>query len=274
MMRSYIRAALIFSFLSLGLFAQEPTEPVGMPNDLDQQYVPGKNSILNSANTNLNAASRSYESSPVKNVIKFNALLLARSTASVFWEHKISSAFSVEGGLGVCYGVDYMQKMFAEMGDAFGGNSNYNKVKLNTLLQNSTYSGSPGPFLSLGAKFYFSYDAPDGPYFSFNLRYAKYNMMYNTDPNNGAVIIGDPNFDVKNFGFNIIYGYQIVSNSGGKASFVQDLFMGFGVKKTSYTGFYYPSNGSNNQPGYVNSGTDISQVQPAVILGYTLGFGF
>ncbi len=274
MLKLHIGAILVFGFLGLHLFSQEPGTPIGLPNDLDQQYVPDKNSILNSVN-NSTASSGGSESSIIKNVIKFNVSLLSRSTAAFFWEHSVSKAISLEGGVGGCFGVDYMQKMFSELGDGYGGNNNNNKLMLSKLLQNSTYAGSPSPFLSAGARFYFANDAPEGAYFSFSVRYASYNMTYNQDANNGMVVSGDPNFFVKNLGFNFLYGFQSSSDSWSRGGFVQDVFMGISIRKTSYTGFYFPSsNSSGGQPITLNRGADISQIQPVFLMGYSIGFGY
>jgi hypothetical protein len=270
MAKLYLRATLLFCSLSLGLFSQEQDSPIGLPNDLDRLYVPGKNSILNSS---YSISTASHESTPVKNIVKFNLTLLTRSTFAFFWEHPITKLTSFEAGLGATYGMDYMQKTFSEVTEDFGGANNNGSLKLYTLLQNSSYSGSPGPFVSGGMKIYYSDDAPEGSYISFNIRYSKYNLTY--DQNNGTAIGGSPDYSVKNLCFNLTSGHQFISKSLGKGSFVQDLYMSVGLRKVTYGGFTLPSsNSSYNQNTYVNSGLDITQMQPVILLGYTLGLGF
>jgi len=277
MIKNSFKFLLFACLFSIQIFAQvqKPGTPVGGdPNDLDEKFLPDKNSILNSSYTSKSSTGNSRESS-VHNVVKFNLGLLLRSTAGFSWEHPFGKLVSVEGSLGLTYGQDYCQKVFSQVLDAFATNQD-NHVRLSLLLSNSTYSG-PTPFIGAGIKLYFSNDAPEGGYFHFNIRYSGNNLIYapNANGNTNAIVSGSPDLSVRNLGFNFIYGYQIVSGTKN-VSFVQDLFVGFGFRKTSYTGFQTTTsnNQSQFQTVYVADGTTLSVVQPVFVLGYCLGFGW
>lgn len=277
-MKNYFKILLFICLLASSVYAQNRANPglqTGDPNDLDEKYIPEKNSILNSANNSKTTSGNSIQPD-IKNVFKFNLALLGRSTAAVFWEHPFGKLLSLETGLGVCFAQDYMQKTFSEVSDGFTTNDNSGHLKLHDVLSSSTYA-SPSPFLSAGLKLYFTDDAPDGSYVNFNLRYSTNNLTYVPNNENGFVAIsGSPDVTVKNLGFNFVYGYQLLSGTG-KAAFIQDFYAGFGIKHTGFTGFasqnYYNAALGQYQTVYFSDGSTQSVLAPVFLIGYSLGFG-
>jgi hypothetical protein len=276
MIKTSFKFLLFACLFSIQILAQVPkpgTYVGGDPNDLDEKFLPDKNSILNSSNNSKTNTGNSRESS-IHNVIKFNLGLLARSTAAFEWEHPFGKMVSVQGSLGLTYGQDFCQKTFSALFDL--GSSQGSRVSLNQLLTNATFASSTA-FFGVGAKAYFSADAPEGGYFHFNIRYSGNNLIYNPNVNgNTSVIVsGSPDLSVRNLGFNFIYGYQIVSGNKN-VSFVQDLFVGFGFRKTSYTSFQKTQSNNPNQfqTVYMADGATLSAIQPVFMLGYCLGFGW
>lgn len=274
-MKNSFKCLLFICLLCTQVYAQKTTIQPGDPNDLDERFVPDKNSVLNSAHDSKTSSDK-YGITSVHNVIKFNLGLLARSTAAFEWEHPFGKIVSVQGALGVTFGQDYCQRVFSEVVEGLGNNQD-KYIQEYQLLSNSTYA-APTIFVGAGAKFYYSDDAPEGGYFHFNIRYSGNNLTYdpNANGNTNAIVSGSPDVSVRNLAFNFIYGYQIVSGTS-HVSFVQDLFVGFGFRKTSYTGFQITS--SNNSQGYQQTvyyadGSTISHIQPVFVFGYCLGVGW
>jgi hypothetical protein len=277
-MKNSFKYLLFICLFGTHVFAQKQTTQTGDPNDLDERFVPDKNSVLNSANDSKNTSDKSYKNS--NNAIKFNLALLGRSTVAFEWEHAFGDIVAIQAGLGICVGQDLMQKTFAgEISDAFDlGSRNGNYVKLSEIFANSAFN-SPSPYLAAGLKLYFSGEAPEGSYVHFNLRYSTNNLSYaqtSQNYNNNVVFVGSPDITIKNLGFNLIYGYQVVSGSG-KYSFVNDFYAGFGIRSSTYNALNITqvnnANG-NYQTEYVNTGTMRSSIIPVVLLGYSLGFGW
>ncbi len=263
--------------MGTGLYAQKQTTQTGDPNDLDERFVPDKNSILNSANDSKNVGDKSYKNA--KNAVKFNLALLGRSTVAFEWEHAFGDIVAIQAGLGICVGQDLIQKNLAgEIADAFDlGTGNGNYVKLSEIFANSEFS-APSPYLSVGLKLYFSGDAPEGGYVHFNMRYSTNNLSYVQNPqnNNNAVFVGNTDITIKNLGFNLIYGYQVVSGSG-KYSFVNDFYAGFGIRSSTYNALNITqvnNPGGSYQTEYINNGTMRTSILPVILIGYSLGFGW
>ena len=267
---------LLFIFLhSISIYSQKKDVQTGDPNDLDQKFVPDKSSILNSVNST--STSSGHREGSVKNIIKFNLALLGRGTAAVFWEHPFGKVVSVEGGLGLCFDKDYMQGVFAgAFADAFDNGNNTSKyVPLSTLLNGATFAGGPNAYLSGAVKLYFTDDAPEGSYFSFNMRYYTNNLQVN--PTNSPLLQGSSDITVKNLGFNALFGYQFIG--GGKnVSLVNDFYFGFGLRRTAYDGIQVFSGVSpltgGSQTTWTPDGTTQTNLAPVFLIGYSLGFGF
>src|ERR1700756_4489838 len=273
MIKNSLKYLLFICFFSLQVFAQKEDIQTGDPNDLDFKFLPDKNSILNSSKDSRVSPDRENAKN-VKNIIKYNFALLGRSTIAFSWEHAFGSVMSLEGGLGVCIGQDYIQKTLAPVGaDIFNNNSN--SVTLSDLLANSTYS-SPSPFLSIGTKLYFTGDAPYGSYVHFSMRYSTNNLTYMPDYQNNTIFLGSPDLTIKNLSFNFIYGFQIITDVN-KVSITHDFYTGFGNRRTSYNDIAITSTTNsygNYQNEYINTGNTRSSIEPVVLIGYCLGLGF
>jgi hypothetical protein len=265
---------LICLFNAHLICSQNQGTQAGEPNDLDQAFVPDKNSVLNSVGSYASNTS-SGPNAVLKNIIKVTPTLLGRSIAAVTWEHTFGKTMSLEGSIGASYGRDYIQAAFAGVeNDAFSGNSGTQKyVPLSTILSNASNVGGATLFVSGGVKFYFTDIAPEGSYFQFNVRYYSNNLQYTPD-NGSTPVVGNSTVSVRNLGLNIIYGYQIVS--GRNSNFVQDLYFGFGLRRTAYDGFSIQttSNTYGTQTVYVSDGSTQTSLGPTFLLGYALGFGF
>jgi hypothetical protein len=275
-MKTYLQYLIFICLFSINTFSQKKDVQLGDPNDLDQKYVPDKNSVLNSVNSVSNSSGN--RDIAVKNIIKFNLTLLGRGAATVFWEHPFGKVVSLEGGLGLCFNRDFMQSVFAgAFADAFSNNGTYTKyLPLNKILTSSIYAGTPSVFVSGGVKLYFADDAPEGSYFSFNIRYYANNLQLTPPEGSNTQLIGNSSVSVRNLSFNVIYGYQVVS--GGKnVSFVNDFYFGFGMRRTGFDGVTTYS-GTNNNGGFQTTwapdGTTQSSLAPVFLFGYSLGFGF
>ena len=271
MKKTVLPFLILFYLLPLYAYTQKQDIPVGDPNDLDFRFVPDKSSILNSSHSSAFGSSESSNVS-LKNVFKFNLLLVGRSVAAFSWEHPFGKIVSLEGSMGLCYGQDILQKTFSAASSGFSQTQSSQYVGLNTLLTNSTFAGSPNLFLSGGPKFYFSDDAPKGSYFQLNIRYYSNGLNLTSSD---VQIIGSSNYSVRNLSLNFIYGYQIVSGSSSKAHLVQDLNIGFGFIHTSYNGVTTGTNTSNygTFSYWMQDGTRQSFSAPVFVFSYCLGFG-
>jgi hypothetical protein len=282
MIKSYFKFLFFICLFSINAYSQKKDVQSGDPNDLDQKFIPDKNSILNSTNSSSTSSRGGGRIDPVKNIFKFNLALLGRSTASIFYEHPFGKVVSVEAGLGLCYNRDFMQNVFSGVSeDAFDISSTSKYLPLSTILTNSIYSGSHSVFLSGAVKLYVTDDAPEGGYISFNMRYYSNSLLLNAT-DNALINNGSPatstDVTVRNLGFNIVYGYQFVG-SGKNVSVVNDFYIGFGMRRSAYdgittnTGIVNPNTGSY-QTLWVPDGSTQTSLAPVFLIGYCLGFGF
>lgn len=274
MIKTFFQYLILLNLFSLNVFSQKNNVESGDPNDLDQKFVPDKNSILNSVNSA--SSSSSNKDVAVKNIVKFNLTLLGRGIAPFFWEHPFGKVASFEVGLGLCFNRDFIQNLMAGVvADAFDNGTESKYLTLNKILINSTNASGPSVFLSGGIKLYYNDDAPDGSYFSFNMRYYTNNLALN--PPEGTQLIGNSSLSVRNLSFNAIYGYQLIG--GGKnISVINDFYFGIGIRRTGYDGVTNFS-GTNAITGayqtiWTPDGTTQSSLAPVFLFGYCLGFGF
>lgn len=247
----------------------------GPPNELDNQFVPDKNSVFNSEGTTGDGKDNS-DYSENKNIIKFNIGLLARSIASFQYERRISDQITLEGGLGMCYNRDFILSFSSEL---FGLNNKSNEIGLYELMTNSDFGGKT-LYSSLSFKLrYDSYYWDSEPYFELNTRL--YSNKFDMTPivneyatsYNGATLVGTPDITVRNTCVNIIYGVQYVT--GGKISTTHDFYSGFGMRNISYNKVTrdYDSNYSNNYI-YTNTSEKLKGVGFSFVCGYAFGIEF
>jgi hypothetical protein len=267
---------VIICLFNINLYSQNQGTQPGDPNDLDQAFVPDKNSVLNSVGTYA-SSSANNQTAALKNMIMFSPTLLGRSIASFTYERVLGNTVALEGGLGLCFARDYMQYVFASVAsDAFADNNvNQKYISLSNIMTNSTSTGGPSLFLTAGIKFYFSEIAPEGSYFQVNMRYYSNTLQYTPEDDNNIQFVGNSTVSVKNLNFNLIYGYQI--ESGKNSNFIQNLYFGFGIRKLSYNGISMETGtnaSGNTQTYYVADGSTQTSIAPTFIMGYSLGFGF
>jgi len=249
------------------------------PNELDKQFTPDANSIFNSSGKNgkVKGGGHSVE---IQNAIKFNPLLIPRSIFALFYERKIIDGLSLTGGLGFCYNTDKISGFFNSE-DFTLGFGNTDKLSFSGILSNSTFDGG-GPFLSAGVRIYTGgyFSAADNfnsGYFEINYRFTSVNLRLNPTINSNDKLAGDGTVNIRNSGFNLIYGYQL--STEGSIKTTHDFYLGTGIKSVRYDEFTRtlvdPNNGYS--PSYYQcspTGAKISQIRFMIIAGYAFGIGF
>lgn len=249
-------------------------ESPGTPNELDNQYVPDKNSIFNSdAKGGEEGVSSAID---VKNIIKLNATMLPRGIFALYYQKGITDQISLEGGLGACFNKDRVFGFVSGISDGFSGNSQV--VELNTIMR---YGELKGTSLFYSLSFRVSWDSYYDnvtPYFSLNTRYYTNKLLlsqindYQTDFER---LDGTPEVIIRNTSFNIIYGYQYITD--GKIRTTHDYYFGLGMRNTSFDEFIStritPSSG-DDYTLYSKTSDRLKVFAPSFIVGYAFGIGF
>ena len=282
-MKYRIYYIVLFLLINSVLFSQEEeknTKP-GKPNDLDKLYTPDKNSASPSNGSSSSGSTYGEK----KNFVKFNFALLARSTCGFFYERKITDWFSVQGGLGFCFGKDYAQYLATE-GEIFTLSPSNSKISLEKIQNNGTFlSGvTNNPFLSGAVRFSFDglysswYGNDDRKsYLELSVRYYKHHYSLTTLPYNnpGDKIIGGEDLSVKNTCYMLTWGSQIETDS--KLVTSHEFYVGAGIRRSTYNIFTstdpYNSFSSSNTT-YTNTLMEETIATPMFTIGYVLGFGF
>lgn len=248
----------------------------GAPNELDNQFVPDKNSVFNSEG-NAGEAKDDDSYSDINNIIKFNIGLLARSIAAFQYERRISDQITLEAGLGTCYNRDYVLSVSSEI---FGFRRSNNEIGVSELMTSSDFGGK-----SLYSSFSFrlrydSYYWESEPYFEINTRYYsnKFDITpivneYNSSYNGASILVGTSDITVRNTCINLIYGIQIVTD--GKIATTHDFYTGFGMRSLSFNKVIrdYDSNNTGIYT-YTNTSERVKGMGFSFVCGYAFGFGF
>ena len=275
-MRRFYREYLLKGLVLLGLtlpaqysFAQKN----GPPNELDKNFVPDKNSVFNTKSPGGREYVRSGE---IHNIIEFHPGYLVRNIFALQYERRLNDILGVQGGLGVCYGKDYFQMVMSPEGDFFGS-STVSSVKLNDILSKGN-TLNPNAFLNFALRVYTSgyyYGNYDGQgYIELGFRTYKNTIAFDASSiaGNGGIMVGGPEV-VKNMIYYINYGYHLESD--GKIPTTHNFYFGFGLRRTSYSGFT-SNQTSGSYTTTVNTMNSSIQnvIYPIVQVGYELGFGF
>jgi hypothetical protein len=245
----------------------------GAPNDLDKNYVPDKNSVLNSKG-NADKSSRAFD---CKNIIEFTPGLLIRNIFAVQYEHKFNDYLSLQGGLGLVYGKDMLQAAL-NPADDFLGNTN-STVKLGDLLSKgitvnkTAYLSAAVRVYTNGGGYYGYYDGSG--YFEVGFRHYSNSLQISGNPTagNGGQIVNDPIVDIKSNIYYLNYGFHLETD--GKLPTTHNFFLGFGIRSTSYNSFESQNTNSNysNSVNVMSATARESILTPTVLFGYELGFG-
>ncbi len=268
---------VLFGFLNSGLKSQNAP---GLPNDQDKNYVPDKTSIFNSDGKN-GTKERTSNNSEIHDLIELNPFMLARNIFALQYEHKFGDMFGVQGGLGYCYGKDYMQTIIPTWED--NGGSNIDDA---TLLTKGVYKGS-SLYLSLAARLYFnSYNRYSGDentgYLEMGIRHYKNSMLMSdstaitTGGGQGGYIHGAPTADIVTNLYYLNYGYHFATD--GKIRTTHHFYFGFGIRNSTYNQFdsyqAYNNSSGNSSTYYVMTPVTKTSVNFVVQCGYELGIAF
>jgi len=253
-------------------FAQKKQE--AQPNDMDEMYVPPKNSIFNPGD-----GAGSTSGTDKLNAVKFNPLLLTRSIGAVFYERWLTDGISVQAGLGMTYNKDRI------MGIGSSGEFTLSDNSTSTLtigqIMDQGVTDRKKLYASLGFRFFWGgyYDANN--YFELGVRYYANSLLIEDGPDsyNPGLTVGTPEVTVKNTSFNMVFGHQVYTD--GKVSTAHDFYFGFGIRSTSYDVFKSERRTIIDSSGYsteqdVHSKTFIREtiLAPSLIMGYAFGFAF
>ena len=267
--------ALLLCLVSGILSAQETP---GTPNELDKLFVPDKNSIFNSSGKT--GDDNSNPSIDVKNVISFNPIMLPRGIAAFYYQRRLNDQISLQGGLGSCFNKDRILSFVSGITDDFANNNSNTQstLLLNRIMQSADFS-STSLFASFSLRLnWTSYYWDYTPYFEINTRYYsnKLKLSQLSDGGSAEQIEGTPDVTIKNICFNLIYGFQYLTE--GKIKTSHDFYFGMGMRSTSYDKF---SSSTVQTPGnyssytlYTETSARATSFAPSFIMGYAFGIGF
>jgi hypothetical protein len=272
---------LVFSLLLLNLqMLGQKTEPQvkpGKPNELDKQYNPGNSSSLQGGSSTDDGGGPSTE---VKNIVKLNFGLFVRNTFAVHYQRRITDDFSVQGGIGYCYGTD--RAYLLTDGDDFSLTETKSDLRLGAIVKNGSFRQGANPFLAASVRFNFNgwyssyYGSGDGnSYIDLGIRYVGQHYFINKLSDNSGTI-APSSVAVRNTWYTLIYGYQV--EAGRKLITTHEFYVGGGIRKSTFDAFQMnqiqnPYTYSYDYQ-YSKSGSRDKMFSIAVVIGYVLGFGF
>ncbi len=291
-----------FMFGSLCGLAQE----AGSPNVLDKDFVPDSSSVFNTNNP-----ANGFINGPVyHNVIEFTPGLLFRNIFALQYERQVLEGFSLQGSLGMVYGVDRWQQIENPgkgfMSTFFGGSATGGStVTLGNML-NQGKSNANTAYLGFAVRWYYTgfgflksrgYVSDDGYYYTYheaneywnsslggdNSVYMDFGVRYfanslavsNSLSSDGALIQGVPTVQIKSTFYFLNWGYHYETK--GKIPTTHNIFIGVGLRYTSYDLFIAdPSQQTVSGPVIYNSITSSREhiLRPTFQAGYEFGLGF
>ena len=303
------RLKLILGILALPVIIYAQQNDQKLPtNELDQQYIPNKNSILNSGKDGLES-SKNRDDISIKNAIQFNPGLLIRKQFALFYERGLNSNISLQAGLGTVFGIDPIMAVVSQVdintsntpSAGVGGNSNV--INLSQILQSASIQQGANPFISVNFKFYtgtyggiwsnFGYgnnrtnysEAFEGGYFQLGIRFYSMNVIMDAqtfnNTNSDYYLATNTSVNVRSTYYTMTYGRQITTS--GKLKTTHDFYAGAGVRVSSYDGF--DTRTETVQTGNIYNPTATENVLFksstrqggyffAFLFGYVFGFGF
>ena len=270
-----LRNTIVISFFCLNinqLFSQN--------NDLDDQYTPKGNTVLDGTSKKNSSSSDRNSDYPV-NIIKFIPFSIARSIIAVHYERNLFESVSIVGGLGFNYNIDPMFKLFGSEIDFDRISSNRTEhVSLADIYKNSTFDG-PSPYFFVAPKFIWDSYWNEG-YSYIELAYKHYgnNLTYSTSTNysssNYTTINVSESINVSQNYFLINWGHQFFTR--GKIATCHEFYVGFGIRTSKYDPINIiqtsnPNNG-NSTTSYVKGSTRATSTGIVFNIGYAFGIGF
>ena len=258
-------------------------------NELDKQFTPGNNSILNKLASKY-SDKRNHGCEMIRNAVEFNPTMLVRKQIYFQYERGITDKITYQIGLGNSYGIDPL--LVFSSGLAVSQNQwNQNYLKLNSILTNGSLSGIFNPIISIDFKFFNGYwifgnnwsaqtessERFDGIYTQVGLR-----AIFNEIDLNGIYSGTNQNLESGNLKAGV-QTYYVTLKSGrvfttdGAFHTTHDFYIGLGLRAAFYDAIQQiNSNTNSNQNTFLNimGGNKQSSFAPAILLGYTLGFGF
>jgi hypothetical protein len=273
-------SGLLGCFLTSSVLAQSS----GPPNDLDNNYVPAKSSILGkSVDSKYSKGVQAREDAAFHNAIEFNPGILVRNIFAMQYEHKFNDVLAVHGGLGYVFGRDGLQNTLFSEGPIFGNaTGNQSSINLSDILNYAKFTG-PDVYFSLALRVYFERTHIDNYYNSYNynsgvlsyleLGYRNFGntFLLSNSTQSALVVDKDSKIGISNSIFYFTYGIHL--QTSGHIISTHHFYSGFGIRSTTYDGFkqtaYTGYNGN-----YVNSlsGIRYNTLNPTFLIGYELGF--
>ncbi len=251
---------------------KKQTEKPAQANSLDDKFTPDKNSIYNAKNS---AGDNGSGSEDCSNIVKFNPTLLIRKTAAVFYERRLGEVVGLQGGLGLCYGVDPVQALLSGEGEMVLNFGDRSAVSYSTLLSQGKSSGI-GLFLSLSSRFHYSswYFNSNNSYIELNYRFnsnpLNLNAYANSNPSNFTIMGTDRDVSLRSNWYNVIWGTQFATE--GKIQTTHEFYYGLGIRRTTFNMFATEQIQSNNS--YYNTYRYYQTGERGKVLGFTFVAGY
>lgn len=244
----------------------------GTPNELDNQFVPDKNSIFNSESKT--GTNNSTPASDIINIIKFNATMLPRGIVSFFYQRILTEQISIQSGLGASFNKDRILSFVSGVSEEFSNNPS--TVGLNKIMQFGEFNGA-SLFASLSMRLSWeSYYGDFTPYFEINSRYYsnKLRLTKLNEYNSFELLDGTPEVIIRNTSFNLIYGVQYLTEGQIRTS--HEYYLGVGMRNTSFNAFTSSEvqMSNNNYTLYTKTAARSKTFAPSFIIGYVFGIGF
>lgn len=266
----------VFTTAALSLFAQKKG---ATPNRLDEQYVPGNNSIFNSEGASSDGNNRSSnDDMEINYTMKANPLMAFRGVFPLYYERFLTDYLSLQAGLGICFNKDIVM---VTASNVFSVEDAKSSISISEMITTFDYSGDKTLYFSLTGRFYIDTYSDQGTYMELGVRYQQFDLLYKKEvsPQDKFSQIQGTRVDVTTVNFPFIWGYQKYFGNNFKS--VHDFYVGLGIKNISYDAFKYekitiPSTQNTSGKIEIDVHTKTSReslLVPAFLMGYSLGFG-
>ena len=235
--------------------------------------MPDKNSVFNSEGDSDKGGSSSYD---LKNFVAFNVSMLIRQIASVEYSRRLGDVIVLQGGAGLCFGMDYIAMIGNQVDWVTSSHSSGDAMSLSDAAGYGTIMPNKSPFLTGSIRFITDDDYDWGSYLEINSRFYSNKLQIDKMGYDSRDIFnGNPTLTIKNHLYSLISGVTYVTDGNIKTS--HDLFCGFGFRVASYN-TYKTVRMEDPQYGYYNVYQDEPTIQklfaPSILFGYKFGFGF
>jgi hypothetical protein len=279
----YIIAVMTFCSITV---AQVKVVQPGTPNDLDQKFTPGTNSVLNNQNSDGGGSSdNSGSDAEFDNVVKNNLAFWPRNIAAFGYERFFSEYISLEAWVGLAFKKDIVFGTMGSQSDMiFENGPAVSVLSLQSIYKYGKNNGV-SPYLGASLKIHYSgiwsywYDENNSYIeigvrsYSNKLDVASYALL---NPNGSDAVSFSGSTDVKVKHINYVMNYGLRFTTDGKIKTSHELYTGFGLRLMTYDAFSSEqiNNGFGYSEVYRKNGEQQKTMTLMYVLGYILGFGF